>query len=157
WIAAAMSEGDREAAAEGLIDADGFCVDLVAVDREASRLANDVVSTQILWFVHHGLYDLPRAPAFGRDLRDAWLAYRHVNEAFADAVAEHAPEGAAVLVQDYHLSLLAVAPAEHRPHVPPVPFSHTPFATPTWLAVLPNHVTGEVLSGLAAHRACGFH
>jgi trehalose 6-phosphate synthase len=157
WIAAAMSDGDREAAARGLIDTEGFRVDLVAVDREAFRLANDVVSTQVLWFVHHGLYDLPRAPAFGRDLRDAWLAYRHVNEAFADAVAEHAPEGAAVLVQDYHLSLLGVALAERRPDVAAVHFSHTPFATPTWLGVLPSHVSGEVLSSLAAHRACGFH
>ncbi|MGH2475448.1 MAG: trehalose-6-phosphate synthase, partial [Candidatus Limnocylindrales bacterium] len=43
WIAAAMSDGDREAAAQGLIDAEGFRVDLVAVDREAFRLANDVV------------------------------------------------------------------------------------------------------------------
>ncbi len=157
WIAAAMTEGDREAAAKGLIDADDLRVHLVALDREAFRLANDVISTQVLWFVHHGLYDLPRAPAFGRDLREAWLAYRHVNEAFAAAVAEDAPEGAAVLVQDYHLSLLGVGLAEHRPDLAAVHFSHTPFATPTWLGVLPNHVTGEVLSGLAAHRACGFH
>jgi trehalose 6-phosphate synthase len=157
WIAAAMSEGDRDAAAKGPIDADEFRVHLVAVDREAFRLANDVVSTQVLWFVHHGLYDLPRAPAFGRDLRDAWLAYRHVNQTFADAVAEDAPEGAAVLVQDYHLSLLGVGLAERRPDLAAVHFSHTPFATPTWLGVLPRHVRGEVLSSLAAHRACGFH
>ena len=157
WIAAAMSEGDREAAAKGLIDADDLRVRLLALDREAYRLANDVVSTQVLWFVHHGLYDLPRAPAFGRDLRDAWLAYRQVNEAFADAVAEDAPADAVVLVQDYHLSLVGVGLAERRPDLAAVHFSHTPFATPTWLRVLPPHVTGEVLSGLAAHQACGFH
>src|SRR4029453_12365633 len=27
----------------------------------------------------------------------------------------------------------------------------------TWLGVLPSHVSGELLSSLAAHRACGFH
>ena len=157
WIAAAMTDGDREAAAKGMIDTEDFRVHLVAPDPDAYRLANDVVSTQVLWFVHHGLYDLPRAPAFGRDMRDAWQAYRQVNEAFADAVAEDAPEGAAVLVQDYHLSLLGLGLAERRPDLAAVHFSHTPFATPTWLRVLPHHVTGEVLSGLAAHRACGFH
>src|ERR671918_1130659 len=152
-----MTDGDREAATKGTTDTEDFKVHLVALDPEAYRLANDVVSTQVLWFVHHGLYDLPRAPAFGRDMRDAWQAYRQVNEAFADAVAEDAPEGAAVLVQDYHLSLLGLGLAERRPALAAVHFSHPPFAPPTGLRVLPHHGTGEVLSGLAPHRSCGFH
>ena len=157
WIAAAMSDGDRAAAAKGLIETDGMRVHLLALDPDAYGLAYDVVSNQVLWFVHHGLYDLPRAPAFGHDLREAWAAYRHVNDAFADAVAEDAPEGAVVLVQDFHLSLLGLGLAERRPDLAVVHFSHTPFATPTWLRVLPEQVAGELLSGLAAHRACGFH
>jgi trehalose 6-phosphate synthase len=157
WVAAAMTDGDREAAAAGVIDAEDLHVRLLALDAEAYRLAYDVVSNQVLWFVHHGLYDLPREPAFGPDLRDAWHAYRHVNEAFADTVAETAPTGAAVLVQDYHLGLLGVGLAERRPDLAAVHFSHTPFATPTWLRVLPDHIAGELLAGMAAHRACGFH
>ena len=157
WVAAAMSDADRKAAAAGVVDAEGFHVRLLAIDPEAYRLAYDVVSNETLWFVHHGLYDLPRSPAFGLDLREAWHSYREVNEAFADAVAEVAPAGAAVLVQDYHLGLLGVTLAERRPDLAAVHFSHTPFATPTWLRVLPEHIAGEVLSGLAAHRACGFH
>jgi trehalose 6-phosphate synthase len=157
WVAAAMSDGDRVAASRGVVHADEFHVRLLAVDAEAYRLAYDVMSNQVLWFVHHGLYDLPREPAFGRELRDAWQAYREVNEAFADAIAADAPEGAAVLVQDYHLGLLGLGLAERRHDLAAVHFSHTPFATPSWLRVLPEHVAGEVLSGLAAHRACGFH
>ncbi len=157
WVAAAMSDADRAAAAAGVIDAEDFRVRLLGIDPETYRLAYDVVSNQILWFVHHGLYDLPREPAFGADLRDAWQAYRAVNHAFAEVVAEVAPEGAAVLVQDYHLGLLGLGLAERRPDLDAVHFSHTPFATPSWLRVLPDHIAGEVLSGLAAHRACGFH
>ncbi len=157
WVAAAMGEGDRAAAAAGVVDAEDFRVRLVEVDPEAYRLAYDVVSNQVLWFVHHGLYDLPREPAFGADLRPAWQAYRRVNRAFADAVADVAPQGSVVLVQDYHLALMGVALAEQRPDLEAVHFSHTPFATPTWLRVLPDHIAGELLSGLAAHRACGFH
>ena len=71
-------------------------------------------------------------------------------------MAEAAPEGAAVLVQDYHLALLGPALAEQRPDVTAVHFSHTPFATPTWLRTLPDQVVGDLLAGLAAHRACGF-
>jgi trehalose 6-phosphate synthase len=157
WVAAAMTDADREAAAAGVVDAEGMHVRLLAVDPEAYRLAYDVVSNQILWFAYHGLWDLPREPSFGADLRDAWHAYRQVNEAFADTVAETAPHGAVVLVQDYHLSLLGRSLAERRPDLAAVHFSHTPFATPTWLRVLPEHIAGELLAGLAAHRACGFH
>jgi trehalose 6-phosphate synthase len=157
WVAAAMSDGDRAAATRGVVDAEDMRVRLVSIDPETYRLAYDVVSNQTLWFVHHGLYDLPRAPAFGRGFRDAWQAYRALNAAFADDVAETAPEGAAVLVQDYHLGLVGQLLAERRPDLAAVHFSHTPFATPSWLRVLPEHVAGEVLSGLAAHRACGFH
>src|SRR4029450_6948084 len=57
----------------------------------------------------------------------------------------------------YHLSLLGVALAEHRPDVAAVHFSHTPFATPTWLGVLPSPGSGELPASVAAHRACGFH
>jgi trehalose 6-phosphate synthase len=157
WVAAAMADGDRAAAAAGVVDAEDFRVRLLSIDPETYRLAYDVVSNQVLWFVHHGLYDLPREPVFGVDLRDAWQAYRDVNRAFAGAVADVAPPGAAVLVQDYHLGLLALGLTEDRPDLEAVHFSHTPFATPTWLRVLPGHIAGEVLSGLAAHRACGFH
>lgn len=157
WVAAAMSDGDRRAAAEGVLEADDLRVRLVSVDADTYRLAYDVVSNQVLWFLHHGLYDLPREPAFGPELADAWQAYREVNRAFADLVAEAAPPRAAVLVQDYHLGLLGLLLAERRPDLDAVHFHHTPFATPTWLRVLPEHLAGEVVSGLAAHRACGFH
>ena len=157
WISAAISPGDREAAAQGVTEDDGLRVRMLALDPEAYRLAYDVVSNQALWFVHHGLYDLPRAPAFGPDFRDAWQAYRQVNAAFAEAVAEEAPPDAVVLVQDFHLTLLGPSLAERRPDLTAVHFSHTPFATPSWLRVLPERVVGELLAGLAGHAACGFH
>jgi trehalose 6-phosphate synthase len=157
WVAAAMSDGDRRAAASGLVDAEDFHVSLVAVDPDTYRLAYDVISNQVLWFLHHGLYDLPRDPAFGPDLDDAWAAYEEVNRAFADLVADTAPDGAAVLVQDYHLALLGPALAERRPDLDAVHFHHTPFATPTWLRVLPDRIAEPFMGALAAHRACGFH
>jgi trehalose 6-phosphate synthase len=157
WLAAAMTEGDRAAAAAGLVEADGFRVRLLAVDHEEYRLAYDVVSNEVLWFAHHGLWDLPREPAFDGTWGPAWDAYRSVNHAFADAVADTAPEGAAVLVQDYHLCLVAAHLRDRRPDLRCVHFSHTPFAPPVWLAPLPAVARRELLEGLTAHRACGFH
>jgi trehalose 6-phosphate synthase len=157
WIAAAISEGDRVAAASGVVEQDGFRVRMLAPDAEAYRLAYDVVSNQALWFAHHGLFDRVYEPAWDRSWDEAWEAYRGVNRAFADAVAEVAPEGAAVLVQDYHLCLVADGLAEVRPDLRCVHFAHTPFAPPSWLSALPRTAVDELLRGLAAHAACGFH
>jgi trehalose 6-phosphate synthase len=157
WMAAAMTDDDRAAATRGVVEADGLHARLVAIDPDTYRLAYDVVSNQTLWFVHHGLYDLPRAPVFTHDFRAAWDAYRRLNRDFADVIAEEAPRGTIVLVQDYHLALVGRELAERRADVATVHFSHTPFAPPVWLRVLPDHVAEELLSGLAAFSACGFH
>jgi trehalose 6-phosphate synthase len=157
WIAAAISDGDRDAAADGMVEAEGFRVRLLALDPETYRLAYDVVSNEVLWFAHHGLWDGATTPTFDRGWREAWDAYRTLNGAFADAVAEDAPEGAVVLVQDYHLCLAAAQLAGLRPDLVCVHFSHTPFAPPPWLSELPVAVHRELLAGMAAHRACGFH
>lgn len=157
WIAAAMSDADREAAAGGVIEAEGFRVRALDLDPDDFRLAYDVVCNAVLWFLHHGLFETARRPRFDRRWREAWAAYRRVNDAFAEAVIADAPEGAAVLVQDYHLCLVAPRVAERRPDLALVHFSHTPFAPPELLRVLPDEQAHELLAGLAAHHACGFH
>jgi len=157
WVAAAMSDGDRAAAAAGPAAAEGLHTRLLAIDPDDFRMAYDVVGNATLWFIHHGLYELSRRPRFDHRFTQAWDAYRRVNTAFADVIAEVAPEAAAVLVQDYHLGLLGPMLAQRRPDVRAVHFSHTPFAPPDWFRVLPDAVASELLEGLAGHHACGFH
>ncbi len=157
WIAAALTDGDRAAAEAGTTSADGLSVDLLPIDPADQQQAYDVISNQTLWFLHHGLYDLTREPAFGPDWWAAWAAYRRVNEVFARAVVDTAPEGAAVLVQDYHLTLLGPTVAERRPDLSLVHFHHTPFAGPDTLRVMPPAAREEMLGSLVSHHACGFH
>jgi trehalose 6-phosphate synthase len=157
WIAAALSDADREAAAGAVVEAEGFRAQLLDIDPEVLRLAYDVVGNATLWFAHHGLWELARRPRFDGRFAAAWEAYRTYNDRFADAVAEAAPDGATVLVQDYHLSLLGPRLAERRPDLQAVHFSHTPFATPDWLEVLPTWAAADLLAGMAGHQACGFH
>jgi trehalose 6-phosphate synthase len=157
WIAAALSDADRAAARAGITSADGLSAQLLDLEPEDHRLAYDVISNETLWFVHHGLYDLTRSPAYDDSWWDAWAAYRRVNLAFADAVVQHAPDGAAVLVQDYHLTLLAPEVRRARPDLSLVHFHHTPFAGPDTLRVLPPAARDEMLASLTAHHACGFH
>ncbi|CAN5820492.1 trehalose-6-phosphate synthase [soil metagenome] len=157
WIAAALSDGDREAAAAGPVVAEGFRVQLLAFGPSTHRMAYDVTRNATLWYLHHGLFDLARRPRLDRHWWEAWDAYRRMNAQFAAAVIDTAPPGAAVLVQDYHLALLGPELAEQRPDLRAVHFSHTPFASPDLLCVLPPDVARTLLAGMAAHRACGFH
>jgi trehalose 6-phosphate synthase len=157
WIAAALSEADRVAAERGVVEAEGFRLRSLVVDADAYRAAYDVVSNGTLWFLHHGLYDRPRRPRFDRHWRNAWNGYREVNAAFARAVVEDAPEGAAVVVHDYHLSLLGPELAAKRPDLIAVHFTHTPFCGPDDLRVLPDDAATELLTGMAGFAACGFH
>lgn len=159
WIAAAMSDADREAsvAGGGVVEVDGLAVHLLDIDAETQRRHYDEISNSTLWFVHHGLYDLVRSPAYDVAWWHSWQSYRAVNAAFAEAIVSTAPAGAIVLVQDYHLCLVARMARVERDDLRFVHFHHTPFAGPEEFRVLPPTVRAELLEGLASHDACGFH
>jgi trehalose 6-phosphate synthase len=157
WMAAAISDADREAAAAGTIETEGIRFRSLAVDPDAYRMAYDVVSNGTLWFLHHGLFDLARRPRFERRWREAWDAYRLVNHTFARAVIDEAPADAIVLVQDYHFALIGTWLAQERPDLRAVHFTHIPFCDPMALRVLPEDIAGELLAGMASYTSCGFH
>lgn len=158
WVAAAMTDGDVEVARAGVTEAEGYRVRLLAFDDDTFRAHYDTVCNEALWFAHHGLFDPVYQPAWPAGwVEGPWARHREVNETFADAVAADAPDGAVVLIQDYHLCLMAPRLRSIRPDLRLVHFSHTPFATPLWLRMLPAAVRSELMEGLAAHHACGFH
>ncbi len=157
WASVTMGAADREAVTGGLMHEDGLELVPVVVDDDTYRMAYDVVANTTLWYCHHHLFDLPHRPRFDRHWWDAWEGYRAYNRAVADTLAARAGEGDAVLVQDYHFSLLGRMLAEERPDLRLVHFLHTPFAEPAMLGVLPDAVVAELLDGMAGYAACGFH
>jgi len=157
WVACAMSDADRQAADAGLMSQPGLELVTVRPDPGVYRMAYDVVSNSTLWFCHHHLFDLVRRPRSGARWTEAWDAYRSLNSSFASTVDEVANDGATVLIQDYHLCLLPGLLAKERPDLKTVHFSHTPFADPNLFRVLPTASGRELLAGMAAATACGFH
>jgi len=157
WVASSMSEADRMASAEGLLSADGLRIELVEPDPGVYNLAYNVVSNATLWFCHHHLFDTARRPRTDRRWLEAWDAYRAFNRQMAERVAEVAPDGARVLVQDYHLALVAPVLSELRPDLATVHFTHTPFADPSVLRMLATSVGDELLAAMARFERCGFH
>ncbi|WP_367125061.1 trehalose-6-phosphate synthase [Streptomyces phytohabitans] len=159
WVCAALGDADREAVrrAGRRLDADdtgGQSVRMLDIPPEIFGAAYNGVANSVLWFTHHLLYQTPLEPSFDAEAAGRWAAYEAYNTAFADALAEEAAEGAAVLVQDYHLALTSALLRERRPDLRVGHFSHTPWAPPDYFRLLPDATAAAVLRGvLGADRA----
>jgi trehalose 6-phosphate synthase len=156
WIATALGDGDRAAVRDGAVAAPGIALTLLDIEPRQYRLYYDVVSNGTFWFLHHGLFDLPRRPRFDARFREAWAAYEAVNRAFADATSAAAGGGSTVLVQDFHLALVPGLVRALRPDLRVVHFTHTAFCGPNSIRVLPNDVAHQVCTSMAG-GPCGFH
>lgn len=157
WLATAVSDADRDATASGAVEAAGFRLQSLVLDQDQSRRYYDVVANQTLWFLHHGLWDLPRRPRFDRHWWEAWSTFGEVSRQFAEAVAAEVAPGGTVLIQDYQLSLVGASLAQMRPDIRSAVFVHIPFCQPGELQALPEAVADTLLAGLAGAGACGFH
>ncbi|MCA1726607.1 MAG: trehalose-6-phosphate synthase [Actinobacteria bacterium] len=158
WFAAAMSQGDREVArASGGLSINGIPLRYLEIDPATFDGYYNGIANRVLWFCHHALWDLPYAPAFGAETREAWSAYLAVNRTFVDALLTH-PDAAraGMLLQDYHL---CAAPAMLRERGASAisHFTHIPFAPPASLRVLPDEIRLGILEGMLGADVVGFH
>ncbi|MEQ8147525.1 trehalose-6-phosphate synthase [Streptomyces sp. OP7] len=153
WVCSALSDGDREAVRRG-VGEDG--VRMLDVPADVHADAYNGIANSVLWFVHHMLYQTPLEPVFDAEFRRQWASYETYNRAFAEALAQEAAEGAAVLVQDYHLTLVPGMLRELRPDLRISHFSHTPWAPPEYFAMLPGDIARQVLRGMLGADRLGF-
>ena len=151
WVCSALSDGDREAVRRGVGEEGVRMLDIPA---DVHEDAYNGVANSVLWFVSHMLYQTPLEPAFDAEFRRQWASFETYNRAFAEALAEEAAPGAAVLVQDYHLTLAPRMLRELRPDLRIGHFSHTPWAPPEYFRMLPDDIAAQLLGGiLGADRA----
>ena len=163
WVAAALSDADREAARAGLItwpDRPG-ALRLLTPTRRAYRLYYDRVANPLLWFLQHYMWFSPYTPNIGPVLHRAWReGYRAVNRLFAEALAELAAESREppiVMFHDYHLYL---APGWFRARFRRAilhHFIHIPWPEPAYWALLPAEFRAEICASLLANDIVGFH
>ncbi|WP_406410008.1 trehalose-6-phosphate synthase [Streptomyces halstedii] len=151
WVCAALSDGDREAVRRGVSEPG---VRMLDIDASVHTDAYNGIANSVLWFVHHMLYQTPLEPVFDAEFRRRWASYEAYNRAFAEALAEEADPGSAVLVQDYHLTLVPGMLRDLRPDLRIGHFSHTPWAPVDYFRLLPDDIGEQVLHGiLGADRA----
>jgi trehalose 6-phosphate synthase len=153
WVCSALSDGDREAVRRGVGEPGVRMLDIPA---DVHDDAYNGIANSVLWFVHHMIYQTPLEPVFDAEFRRQWAHYEVYNRAFAEALAAAADEGAAVLVQDYHLTLVPGMLRELRPDLRIGHFSHTPWAPPEYFRLLPDDIAEAVLRGMLGADRLGF-
>jgi trehalose 6-phosphate synthase len=160
WLYAASSDGDREIARshpDGIAQ-EGMALRLLDLPGPEHRAHYEVISSALLAPLFHYVFSLTYAPAFTRDVRTAWAAYRCINEIFGEAV-RMLPVQDAVLVEDTQLMLVGAA-VRDRPNAPDVPlayFHHVPWCEPSYFGILPEPLRHEILVAMLAYDSCGFH
>lgn len=157
WIAAPISETDREiASSQTTIEEAGFNLRLLDLPRDKHELHYEVMSNEVFWFLFHYLFDGAYLPTFDGLFTDAWDAYRHVNDLYAQAIA--ATPGRVVLVNDYQLMLAAAATRRiSRSRRPLAYFHHTPWCEPDYFSMLPEPTRQELIESMLAYDVVGFH
>ncbi|QPK47090.1 trehalose-6-phosphate synthase [Streptomyces gardneri] len=154
WVCAALGEGDREAVRRGIAEPG---VRMLDIPPDVYADAYNGIANSVLWFLHHHLYDISREPVFDAEFRRRWESYRAYNRAFAEALAAEADQGAAVLVQDYHLALVPWMLRELRPDLRIGHFTHTPWVSSEYLRMVPDDIVEELLWGMLGADELGFH
>ena len=165
WVAAAMTDGDRRAAADPrLIEQASPSADVrlrfAAIDRQAYEAAYNVIANPLLWFLQHQMWNLPERPVIDGAVMRAWQnGYVAVNDAFADAVLAQAPRNdpsPRIMLHDYHLYLAADRIRSARPGAVLSHFTHIPWPPSSLWQILAPPMREAICRGLAANDVVGF-
>jgi trehalose 6-phosphate synthase len=165
WVAAAMSEGDRRAAADPKLlrqaagAEDAIRLHFASVERSVYEQAYNVIANPLLWFLQHQMWNLPERPVIDATTMRAWeRGYVRLNEAFASAVlaqtrGDRRPR---IMLHDYHLYTAAGPIRSARPHSVLSHFTHIPWPPSSiWQNIAPAIRQG-IASGLLANDVVGF-
>jgi trehalose 6-phosphate synthase len=162
WIASAQSEEDIKVSQEPApYEVEDLRVTLVEHEPEAYDLMYNHLANPLLWFVQHGLYDLPFAPLLGEDTRRAWEeGYIPVNRNFAEAVSRTVENEKfpIVLLHDYQLYMTPLFARERLGADAFISlFVHIPWPGPDYWGVLPEYIREGVLKSLLSADVVAFH
>jgi trehalose 6-phosphate synthase len=162
WIASTQSEEDVLVSREPApYEVDDLSVVLVEHDPRAYDLMYNQLANPLLWFIQHGLYDLPYAPVLGDDTKRAWEeGYVPVSRNFAEAVADivEGHPASVVLLHDYQLYMTPLFVRQRLGAEAFVSlFVHIPWPEPDYWRVLPEYIRGGVLESLLEADVVAFH
>ena len=120
----------------------------------------NVVCNPLLWFLQHYMWNPPYNPTVDASVHNAWeTGYVPVNQAFAKQVVEEAKESgkpAVVVVQDYHMYLLAEMVRKELPDALIHHYVHIPWPTPRYWQMVPRFMVRSICAALCHADTVGF-
>jgi trehalose 6-phosphate synthase len=166
WVAAPMSKGDRQAAQMSKIGrlpspptGRKFSLRFVLCPQQAYHKYYYNICNPVLWFLQHYMWDQLSCPDITGEVYDAWEnGYVPVNQAFAQALiteTEKTNKPPLVLLQDYHLYLVAGYIRRQIPDAIIQHFIHIPWPDPRYWQRLPAPMRQAILENLCATDIVG--
>lgn len=157
WVSAGLGSADRAVSDErGRVSVpdrapaeDRFTLRRVWMNSEEEADFLSGVSNSALWPLSHIVHVRPQ-------FVDAqWKTYHAINQKFAKAVADEAPEGALAWINDYQLALAGDYLRKMRPDLTLAFFWHIPWPAPQVFSICPW--AEELLKAILAHDIVGFN
>jgi len=164
WVAAAMSEDDRqwvEAQDADEVLVQDILLRLVRPEKDAYNKYYHRIANPLLWFIHHQLWDSPRTPNITEDTWDAWHeGYLTVNRQLAEAIADSVEDrNRPILIfpQDYQLYMVPHYLRELLgDEVQIQPFIHIPWPSHDTWNILPREMREALFYSLLDSNRIGF-
>ncbi|MEO6151450.1 MAG: trehalose-6-phosphate synthase, partial [Mucilaginibacter sp.] len=127
-------------------------INLVPVFLSADEITGyyEGFSNEILWPIFHYY-----ASTYANYKQADWACYRHVNQKFADALAEIAEPGDTIWIHDYQLLLLPGLVRNVQPEATIGFFLHIPFPSFEMFRLIPWR--SELIEGILGADLIGFH
>ncbi len=124
------------------------CIDVNLTEEEIG-LYYEGFSNKTIWPLFHYFSQ------FAVYEEEQWLAYKAVNQKFADVIAENMEDVDKIWIHDYHLLLLPQMIKERFPDVTIGFFLHIPFPSFEVFRILPWRT--EIINGMLGADLLGFH
>lgn len=164
WVAAAMSEDDRqwvEAQEEKEVLVQDILLRLITPDPEAYNRYYHQIANPLLWFIQHQLWDTPRTPNITEETWEAWYeGYLKVNKQLAEAIADSVQDRdrqILIFPQDYQLYMVPHYLRELLGYEVQIqPFIHIPWPSHDTWNILPKEMREALLTSLLDSNRIGF-
>lgn len=165
WIAAAITEGDKiRSRGDEMIPIPAkdpeYFINLIEMDPLMFDRYYNEISNKLLWFLQHYLFNTVYDPVFDENVKSAWHeGYVPANRLFAERIAAltRDVDDPIVMIQDYHLYLVAGELRRLKPRATLFHFLHVPWCCPDYMRMLPVEIRAPILQSLLENDIVGFH
>lgn len=151
WIGASEDSLEELANARRTKEESRFTLIPISIPEKVDQPFYGGFCNDLVWPLFHYF------PSISNFEEKNWVAYKHANEIFRDAVRTIAQPGDRVWIHDYHFMLMPAMLREALPNLAIGFFLHIPFPSFEVIRQIPRSWLTELLQGILGANLVGFH